>query len=60
MLDRKGAVRVGEIADHARLSMRQYERRFLEEVGLTPKTFARTTRFQRALDANVSFQAVLG
>jgi transcriptional regulator GlxA family with amidase domain len=38
-------------ADHARLSVRQYERRFLEEVGLTPKTFARTTRFQRALDA---------
>jgi AraC-like DNA-binding protein len=55
MLDRKGAVRIGEIADHARLSMRQYERRFLEEVGLTPKTFARTTRFQRALDAKRFF-----
>jgi AraC-like DNA-binding protein len=51
MLDRNGAIRISEIADHARLSVRQYERRFLEEVGLTPKTFARTTRFQRALDA---------
>jgi AraC-like DNA-binding protein len=51
MLDRNGAIRIAEIADHARLSVRQYERRFLEEVGLTPKTFARTTRFQRALDA---------
>jgi AraC-like DNA-binding protein len=51
MLDRNGAVRIGEIADQARLSVRQYERRFLAEVGLTPKTFARTRRFQRALDA---------
>jgi AraC-like DNA-binding protein len=51
MLERKGAVRIDEIAHQARLSVRQYERRFLEETGLTPKTFARTTRFQRALDA---------
>ena len=55
MLDRNGAIRIGEIADHARLSVRQYERRFLEEVGLTPKTFARTRRFQRALDAKRFF-----
>ncbi len=55
MLDRNGAIRIGEIADHARLSVRQYERRFLEEVGLTPKTFARTTRFQGALDAKRLF-----
>jgi AraC-like DNA-binding protein len=55
ILDRNGAIRIGEIADHARLSVRQYERRFLEEVGLTPKTFARTTRFQRALDAKRFF-----
>src|SRR5271163_1917305 len=55
MLDRNGAIRISEIADHARLSVRQYERRFLEEVGLTPKTFARTRRFQRALDAKRFF-----
>jgi AraC-like DNA-binding protein len=55
MLDRNGAIRIGEIADHARLSVRQYERRFLEEVGLTPKAFARTRRFQRAFDAKRFF-----
>jgi AraC-like DNA-binding protein len=55
MLDRNGVIRIGEIADHARLSVRQYERRFLEEVGLTPKTFARTRRFQRAFDAKRFF-----
>ncbi len=55
ILDRNGAIRIGEIADHARLSVRQYERRFVEEVGFTPKTFARTRRFQRALDAKRFF-----
>jgi AraC-like DNA-binding protein len=55
MLDRKGAVRIDAIADQARLSVRQYERRFVEEIGLTPKTFARTTRFQRAFDAKRFF-----
>jgi AraC-like DNA-binding protein len=55
MQDRKGAIRIDEIAHHAALSMRQYERRFVEETGLTPKTFARTTRFQRALDAKRLF-----
>lgn len=55
MLDRKGAIRIDKIADQARLSVRQYERRFLEEIGLTPKVFARTTRFQQALDAKRFF-----
>lgn len=55
LLDRKGAVRIDEIANQARLSVRQYERRFLEEIGLTPKTFARTARFERALDAKRFF-----
>jgi AraC-like DNA-binding protein len=48
---RKGAIRIDEIAYHAALSVRQYERRFMGEVGMTPKLFARTTRFQNALDA---------
>jgi AraC-like DNA-binding protein len=50
MLNRKGAIRVDEIAHRAAMSVRQYERRFVEEVGMTPKLFARTTRFQGALD----------
>lgn len=51
MLGRKGAVRIDDVAYHAALSVRQYERRFMEEVGMTPKLFARTTRYQKALDA---------
>lgn len=54
MLRSKGAVRITEIAQHASLSTRQYERRFTEEMGLSPKLFARITRFQRALDSKRS------
>jgi transcriptional regulator GlxA family with amidase domain len=32
------------------MCVRQYERRFIEEIGMTPKLFARTIRFQGALD----------
>jgi AraC-like DNA-binding protein len=45
-----GAVRIKELADHSGLSIRQYERRFVTEIGFTPKLFARITRFQMALD----------
>ncbi len=51
MLRSKGAVRIDEIAFHAALSVRQFERRFAGEAGMTPKLFAQTARFQNALDA---------
>jgi transcriptional regulator GlxA family with amidase domain len=50
----KGAVRIDEIAFHAALSVRQFERRFAEEAGMAPKLFALTARFQNALDAKRS------
>ena len=51
MLRNKGAVRIDEIAFHAALSVRQFERRFAGETGVSPKLFAQTARFQNALDA---------
>jgi transcriptional regulator GlxA family with amidase domain len=42
--------RIGEVANHTALSLRQFERRFADEIGLRPKLFARITRFQMALD----------
>ncbi len=50
MFHHKGATRIGELANYTALSVRQYERRFAEETGMTPKLFARITRFQTALD----------
>jgi len=46
----QGAVRIQDLANFSSLSLRQYERRFVTEIGFTPKLFARITRFERALD----------
>lgn len=48
---RKGMVEVGRLARECDLSLRQFERRFGERVGLAPKTFCRVVRFQHALSA---------
>ena len=44
-----GTVDLPQVARHAGISLRQLERRFLADVGLRPKTFARLARLQRAL-----------
>lgn len=49
-----GTSRIGELANHAALGVRQYERRFRDEIGVAPKLFARITRFQMALDAKLT------
>jgi AraC-like DNA-binding protein len=51
MTHQRGVMRIDELAFHSGLGVRQYERRFVEEVGVTPKLFARVTRFGMALDA---------
>jgi transcriptional regulator GlxA family with amidase domain len=42
------------LAGCAGLSVRQFERRFLDEIGIAPKLFARVTRYQSALDAKIA------
>jgi AraC-like DNA-binding protein len=49
----KGMPRVSEVAGIASLSPRQFERRFVNEMGVTPKLFAKVTRFQMVLDARI-------
>jgi AraC-like DNA-binding protein len=44
-----GRASIEALARMTGLHVRQLERQFLQEVGLTPKTFARITRLQRAL-----------
>ena len=51
IIRQKGAVRIDDVANQAGLSLRQYERRFAQDMGMPPKLFARITRFQMALDA---------
>ncbi len=53
VLRRQGRSRVAEVASEAALSVRQFERRFVQEMGVAPKLFSRIARFQMALDAKV-------
>lgn len=46
-----GAPGVAEMAARAGLSPRQLQRRFIEQVGLSPKLYARTVRFDAVLEA---------
>ena len=44
-----GCVRVADLAHHAGLGIRQFERRFRHEIGIPPKLYARIVRFEAAL-----------
>jgi AraC-like DNA-binding protein len=57
ILQRHGAIRMTELADRANLGLRQFERQFRREVGVSPKTCARVARFQTALDAKIACPA---
>jgi methylphosphotriester-DNA--protein-cysteine methyltransferase len=45
-----GAARIGALAADAGLSLRQFERSFVKQVGVQPKLFARIARFEAVLD----------
>jgi AraC-like DNA-binding protein len=47
----KGALRIADAAEHADLSVHQFERVFCEQVGIPPKLYARIVRFHAALAA---------
>lgn len=49
-----GRITVPGLASRVQLSVRQLERSFIREIGITPKRFARVARFQAALDARVT------
>jgi AraC-like DNA-binding protein len=44
-----GSLKVVDLAREAGLSTRQLERRFLEQIGMSPRMFARVARFEAAL-----------
>jgi AraC-like DNA-binding protein len=46
-----GRVEIAVLAHRAGLSVRQFERRFIEQVGMRPKLFARIVRFEAALES---------
>jgi AraC-like DNA-binding protein len=50
-----GRVGIPALAENAGLSMRQFERRFVQGVGMRPKLFARIARFEAALENKARF-----
>lgn len=46
---RNGSVQVADLAASAGLGMRQFERRFRQEIGIAPKLYSRIVRFEAAL-----------
>ncbi|WP_439405317.1 helix-turn-helix domain-containing protein [Bradyrhizobium sp. DASA03076] len=51
LLAARGDVRIEELVGKSGLSASQFQRRFAAQVGVAPKLFARTVRFDRALIA---------
>jgi AraC-like DNA-binding protein len=47
----RGAARIDALAEEANLGPRQFQRQFARQVGLSPKLYARTVRFEAALTA---------
>jgi len=50
ILRKAGGDRIPAMAERAGLGLRQFERRFVQQVGVSPKLFARIARFEAALD----------
>ena len=54
LFQQRGTLRIKQLATDSSLSTRQFERRFADSTGITPKLFGRITRFQMALDGKLS------
>jgi AraC-like DNA-binding protein len=50
-----GRVGLAALTDSAGLGVRQFERRFIQQVGMRPKLFARIARFEAALETKACF-----
>jgi len=50
----KGNLRIADLAAQRSVGIRQFERLFFREIGITPKSYARIARFQAALDARLN------
>jgi methylphosphotriester-DNA--protein-cysteine methyltransferase len=58
MFRARGAVRLHDVASQLSLGLRQFERNFLSEIGLSPKLYSRVARFQAALDTRIHRQDI--
>ncbi|WP_373497439.1 helix-turn-helix domain-containing protein [Aquiflexum sp.] len=50
MLKQPGTYTIEELEYHSNMSLKTFERKFMQQVGLSPKLFERLRRFNQALD----------
>ena len=50
ILKNYGMISIDSLAHYVNMSLRNFERRFIEEVGMPPKLYARVTRFYTAIE----------
>ena len=58
MFRARGTVRLEDVAGQLSLGPRQFERKFLSEIGLSPKLYSRVARFQATLDTKINRQDI--
>lgn len=56
MFRAKGVLGLEHVASQLSLGLRQFERNFMREIGLSPKLYSRVARFQAALDTRINRQ----
>ncbi len=49
IISKRGCVRIPELADQTGVGLRQFERRFVRDLGINPKLYARIVRFEAAM-----------
>ena len=54
ILANRGCIRVPDLARQAGLGIRQLERRFVHQFGMTPKLYTRVVRFETALEQKLA------
>ena len=59
VLSRSGCIRVADLARSAGVGIRQFERRFQHEIGVSPKLYARIARFEAALQRKAATPGML-
>ena len=52
---RQGHIRISQLVSHIGIGLRQFERRFVHDIGIGPKQYARIIRFEAAMRKKVEF-----
>ena len=58
LVNQPGAYSIEKLAYHTNMSLKTFERKFIDAVGLSPKLFVRIQRFNKALDLKTSQPAL--